>query len=308
MNDIDQRVRLAAFAYLDQLQHLAGGEALDRRDLVAGFEFEGRRVSLVSPQQGIFKPAILPEIPLSILTAPVQEGQARPYEDAIGQDGLLEYRYRGTDPSHRDNVGLRLAMQRHTPLIYFFGVVPGRYVAAYPVFIVGDRPDALTFTVSVDERRFASLGTAAPSPEAEIRRRYATRLVQQRVHQQEFRARVLTAYRRACAICRLRHLELLDAAHIIGDADAQGVPHVSNGIALCKLHHSAFDAHILGIRDDYTIHIREDVLAEVDGPMLIHGLQDWNGRSLSNLPPPQSLPDRQRLALRFEQFLKYEPS
>ena len=194
-------------------------------------------------------------------------------------------------------------MELHTPLVYFLGIVPGKYVAAYPVFIVGDRPDRLTFTVSVDERKFASLGTLPDGPEREIRRKYVTREVQQRVHQREFRERVLDAYRRTCAVCRLKRQELLDAAHIISDAQTHGIPSVTNGIALCKLHHSAFDANILGIRRDYTIHIREDVLQEKDGPMLIHGLQGWNGMKLSTLPTESRRPDPERLHLRYQSFL-----
>jgi hypothetical protein len=34
-------------------------------------------------------------------------------------DGLMRYKYRGQDPMHHDNVGLRLAMQRHIPFVYF---------------------------------------------------------------------------------------------------------------------------------------------------------------------------------------------
>ena len=306
-SDLDQRVRLAAFAHLDELQRRPGGELLRREDLLQGFKFQNQTVHLVSPQQGIFKPAILPEMPLSILTTAVQEGQPRPYEDSVGTDGLLEYRYRGADPSHRDNVGLRLAMQRQAPLIYFLGIVPGQYVAAYPVFIVGDRPDALTFTVSVDEQRFAAMGTVPESPEVSIRRRYVTRAVLQRVHQREFRERVLDAYQRACAICRLKRQELLDAAHIIGDSHADGAPEVSNGISLCKLHHSAFDANILGIRRDFTIHVRADVLSEVDGPMLVHGLQHWDGHKLAFIPAGARKPSIERLAARYEQFLAYRP-
>jgi hypothetical protein len=52
---------------------------------------------------------------------------------------------------------------------------------------------------------------------------------------------VLAAYRHQCSLCRLKHEELLDAAHIIPDADPEGEPVVSNGLALCRLHHSAFD-------------------------------------------------------------------
>ncbi len=242
-------------------------------------------------------------MPLSILTAPVVEGRERPYDDAVGHDGLLEYRYRGTDVNHRDNRGLREAMKQQVPLVYFMGIVPGKYVAAYPVFVVGDRPDELRFTVSVDDRRFASLGNLPAEPvETEIRRRYVTREVQQRVHQREFRERVLEAYQRNCAVCRLKRDKLLDAAHIIGDAHAHGMPVVSNGIALCKLHHSAFDAHIMGVRPDYVIEIREDVLQEVDGPMLIHGLQGWNGRRLRVPRNITMRPDPDRLAERYDLF------
>jgi putative restriction endonuclease len=303
MDDFDQRVRLAAFAFLDEMQRAPGGDLLSRDALIRGFVFEGQRVPLVSPQQGIFKPAILPLIPLSILTAPVIEGRQRPYDDAVGRDGLLEYRYRGVDINHRDNAGLRAAMKHQMPLVYFMGIVPGKYVAAYPVFIVGDQPERLSFTVSVDDRRFASLGNVAAEPvETEIRRRYVTREIQQRVHQREFRERVLDAYRRNCAVCRLTRDALLDAAHIIGDSAEHGAPVVSNGIALCKLHHSAFDANIMGVRPDYVIEIREDVLREVDGPMLIHGLQGWNGKAL-RVPRLATLrPDPTRLTERYDAF------
>ena len=211
---------------------------------------------------------------------------------------------RGSDLNHRDNAGLREAMRRQAPLIYFLGIVPGKYVAAYPVFIVGDRPKQLSFAVSVDDRQFASLGNVDADPaETTIRRRYVTREIQQRVHQREFRERVLDAYQRHCAVCRLKRSELLDAAHIIGDTEVHGAPHVSNGIALCKLHHSAFDANIMGIRPDYVIEIRADVLHDVDGPMLIHGLQGWDRKMLA-VPRQRTLrPDPARLRERYEVFL-----
>src|SRR5712692_8211821 len=128
--ELDYRVRLAAFDFLRE-QQTVKGEVLPRQLLAAGFEFDGQRVPLIGPQ-GIFKPAILPEVPLTITTVPVIEGRARPYEDEIGPDGLLRYRYRVTDPVHRDNVGLRLAMTRQTPLIYLYGVIPGEYLPRWP--------------------------------------------------------------------------------------------------------------------------------------------------------------------------------
>ncbi len=73
-------------------------------------------------------------------------------------------------------------------------------------------------------------------------------------------------------------------------------------ISLCKLHHAAFDAYFLGIRPDYVIEIRKDVLDEEDGPMLIHGLKELNNRKII-LPSPQRLsPDPALLEQRFGEF------
>ena len=276
----DHAVRLAAFRFLEEQVRLSGEEGAIRRSVLErGFVLDGERVPLLGPQ-GIFKPRVLEAIPLSITTVPVVEGESRPYDDAFGPEGLLRYRYRGTDPSHHENRGLRLAMQHQVPLVYFHGIVPGLYAAEWPVFIVGDDPAGLTFTVSVDERRFATLDSSGVQDEPpDLRRRYATRLFRQRLHQTEFRERVVRAYQHHCAVCRLRRDELLEAAHIVPDADPVGAPVVPNGVALCKLHHAAFDRYLIGIRPDCVVEVRRDVLDDTDGPMLIHGLQGFHGTS-----------------------------
>jgi putative restriction endonuclease len=162
--------------------------------------------------------------------------------------------------------------------------------------------------VTVDEHRFAALGDVADeSLETTIRRRYATRLVQQRLHQQEFRERVLEAYQRHCAICRLKRDRLLEAAHIIGDREERGAPTVTNGIALCSLHHSAFDAHLIAIRPDYRVEVREDVLHETDGPMLLHGLQGFDGQSIRLPRLERQRPDRELLEARYSMFRQAAP-
>jgi len=299
---IDAAVRAQAFQFLQELSDIHG-EALQRAVLVQGFSFHGTRVPLMGPQ-GIFKPGILPEIPLSITTAPVVEGKPRPYEDKMGDGDLIKYMYRGTDPQHRENVGLRLAMQRQTPLVYFYGLEPGRYVAEWPVFIVGDDPKLLSFTVAVDEKKELLEGKDQLTDRvAERRRLYVTAQVQQRLHQRSFRDRVLRAYRNHCSICQLRHSELLDAAHILPDGHPKGEPWVSNGIALCKLHHAAFDSNILGIRPDLVVEIRKDVLEEEDGPMLAHGLQERHNQKLLVVPTHHELrPRKDFLEERYEAF------
>ena len=253
--------------------------------------------------QGIFKPAVLPDMPLTITTVPIIEGKPRPYEDEIGYDGLLQYRYRGTDPLHPDNAGLRRAMGRRTPLVYLYGVVPGEYLPVWPVYVVRDDPSRLVFSVAVDLPAEVTHSTLDEVAEADIgRRQYVTRITQQRLHQISFRIRVLRAYGQKCAVCRLRHSELLDAAHILPDGHPKGEPVVRNGLALCKLHHAAFDGYMLAVRPDLLIQIRPDILHEEDGPMLKHGLQGFEGVRIL-VPRVRSLhPDPEFLAERYDLF------
>lgn len=296
----DKKVRLAAFNWLDQ-QIRIHGDILPRTLLLEGFELDGQRISLLSPAQGIFKPRVLAETPLSITTT-----SRGPYNDRMGPDGLIHYSYRGTDPNHRDNVGLVKAMHAGTPLIYFHGVTPGRYMVERPVFIVAADPATLTFKVALDDPAFMDIYARREVAigESDIeRRRYITATVRQRLHQATFRERVLAAYQEQCALCKLRHTELLDAAHIIPDMAEGGEPIVSNGLSLCKLHHAAFDSFFLGIRPDYVIQVRSDVLSEEDGPMLLHGLQDLHEKRIILPRSSVHYPSHEKLETRYEEFL-----
>ena len=300
--DDDTAIRLAAFEFLGQ-QARRYPDTIPRSVLADGFSFEGRRVPLVGPA-GIFKPAVL-DIPLSVTTVPVRPGRPRPYEDEVDLDGRFVYRYRGTDPAHPDNEGLRRAMQRHVPLVYFVGTTTGQYVALWPAYIVGDDPGALSFRIEIDAAAAVAVDHAGdPGMVAEDRRRYVTASVRLRLHQVAFSQHVISAYREQCTVCRLGHRELLDAAHILPDGHPQGLPIVPNGLALCKLHHAAFDGQILGIRPDLKIEIRQDVLTEEDGPMLKHGLQGFQGVTIT-VPRRAALqPNRDFLEERFDLFRK----
>jgi putative restriction endonuclease len=297
----DARVRGAAFEWLSG-QVAIHGDVLQRSILAQGFILDGNRIPLVGPQ-GIFKPRVLSEAPLSITTAP--EG---PYDDAFGTDGLLRYRYRGTNRDHPDNRGLRFAMERRLPLIYFHGIVPGKYVATWPVFVVKDNPADLFFSVAVDDATHVGLSAdqdqsnGLVSEDSMARRVYITAAVRQRLHQRAFRERVLDAYRHQCSFCRLRHEELLDAAHIIGDTEPKGEPLVRNGLSLCKLHHAAFDRHFLGLRPDYVLEVRPDILRERDGPTLVHAIQALHGASITLPRKSVQQPSRELLEIRYERF------
>jgi putative restriction endonuclease len=174
-------------------------------------------------------------------------------------------------------------------------------MASCPVYIVGDDPRSLAFTVSVDEGHILT-ARDEPPPVVAARREYVTRLTKHRLHQAGFRERVIRAYRETCAVCRLRHRELLDAAHILPDTHLLGLPEVSNGLALCKLHHSAFDSHIIGIRPDLTIEISHAVLEEIDGPMLVHGLQGFHGQVITVPRSAELRPKSKFLEERYELF------
>ncbi len=301
--DTDARVRARAFEFLRE-QTAIHGDVLPSAVLRQGFVFEGTRVPLTS-QQGIFKPAVLPEMPLSIRTKALVEGEVRPYDDALDADGFLRYRYRGTDPEHHENRGLRLAMRRGVPLVYLFGITEGRYLPVWPVYVVRDHPEQLAFSVAVDApymRALSEPGLGLVSMEA--RRAYVTVLTQKRVHQQGFRERVLRAYQQQCAVCRFRHEALLEAAHILPDSDPRGEPIVSNGLALCALHHAAYDRHLLGITPQCTIDIRPDIRRAIDGPTLVHGLQDFQGKSIATPRAPHEKPRPDFLAERYRLYLK----
>jgi putative restriction endonuclease len=295
---IDTRVRAAAFEWLASLvrQH---GDALPRKDLEKGFVLDGRQIFVIGPQ-GIFKPSLL-QVPLSITTSP-----NGPYDDAFSQDGLLQYRYRGTDPLHPDNAGLRFAMQQRLPLVYFHGLVPGKYAALWPVYIVRDQPNQHTFSVAVDDIEYVgplSSNFLSVAEGGQARREYITTVARRRLHQSAFRERVLRAYRHQCALCRLRHDELLDAAHIIPDSEEKGEPIIQNGLAMCRLHHAAFDRYFLSVRPDYKIEVRADVLEEEDGPTLKHAIQALHEKHIWLPRSAKDRPGVDLLTLRYEQFL-----
>jgi len=264
------------------------------------FVHEGRRIPLIDRQRGIRKPAGL-EAALAIRTTYTPPGKLPPYADEIGDDGLQRYKYRGDDPLHPENVALRRAHELQLPLIWFVGVAPGVYEPIYPVWVVGDNPSGLEFALAIDPaQRLVTPSLELPDDT----RAYLKRLTKQRLHQRVFRAQVLLAYEGRCTVCNLGHSELVDAAHIIADGMPQGQPIVPNGMAMCKIHHAAFDARILGVRPDLTLHVRQDVLEEVDGPMLRHGLQEMHNQRLMKIPRTRaSRPDGARLEERYAEFL-----
>ena len=74
-------------------------------------------------------------------------------------------------------------------------------------------------------------------------------------------------------------------------------------MSLCRLHHAAFDRLLLGVHPSYVIHVRRDILEEVDGPMLRHGLQGLEGQRIVVPRRVVERPDEVRLGARWEEFV-----
>lgn len=221
-----------------------------------------------------------------------------PYADTHVGACLYAYDYR-TGSTDGDNRKMRRAFELGLPIILLRTIRPGIFVPIFPVYVVADDADSRRFILALDESlRFVS----NPLQLKPAEREYAERIVKQRLHQPEFRGRVLLAYQTQCTVCSLRHGKLLDAAHIIGDTKQHGLPIVENGLSLCKIHHAAFDANLLGISPDYVVHINRALMEEIDGPMLRHGLQEMDGRLLTLPARTSDRPGADRLAERFDEF------
>jgi putative restriction endonuclease len=294
MNDFD--IRLYAFDWLKRQIEIKG-DVLPRDLLQKGFNLSGVRYGLVGPK-GIWKPGAL-LFPISITSI-----LNSPYHDSIDKDsGILRYRYRGTNPNHSDNAYLREMMKQRIPLIYFHNIAENKYLPMWPVYVVGDNLANLTFTIMADDIAYLSKKSIKDNEAADSRRLYITATTLMRVHQKSFRERVLRAYKNQCSLCRLKHTELLDAAHIIGDREDNGEPVIQNGLSLCKIHHAAFDNYIIGITSDFQVKVRKDILEEIDGPMLKFGLQSLNNNKIILPNNKNEWPDRERLELRYDKFI-----
>jgi|SRR5579871_2014819 len=293
----EHAARVAMFAHLDVLV----ADSIDgvlTWDQTASFPFENEALTMRQTRgRGIHKPRGFVGA-LSITTAYTPPGRTRPYDDEIGPDGYARYKYERTDPDLATNRGLRAAMELSLPMVYFDGVAPARYKPIYPIYVIGEEADSRDFVIGFSSSEIGiDLGRMSP-----IERAYALRTTRQRIHQPRFREQVMRAYRSTCAVCTLGHASLLDAAHILEDSHSDGDPVIQNGIALCKIHHAAFDRFLIGIDPHYTVHVNRTLLEERDGPMLKHGLQEMNGRALAVPRASHSQPDRSRLEIKYERF------
>jgi putative restriction endonuclease len=204
--DRDTVMRLTAFEHVRRLSEVR--DYLTANDLKPGFLFEGARIPLINPQRGIFKPQKMRYL-LSIKTVFPRPGgkvwyddQREVHQQIFEGDETIDYAFMGQNPNAVDNQWLRQAFENRIPIIYFLGIAPGRYQAMLPVFISGWDPRTLKAQVAFG---VPNQDVLAP-PENAIVRRYALRVVKQRLHQASFREAVIEAYDGKCALsaCRSR--------------------------------------------------------------------------------------------------------
>ena len=310
----DTLMRMAAFQRVQDLQQAYGH--LTAKELNPGFDFKGRRIPLVNRQRGIFKPKQM-QFLLSIRTVFPRPGgrvwyddQRKVHHQIYGSDESVDYAFMGSDPDAADNRWLREAFENRVPVIYFLGIAPGRYQATLPTFISGWDANALkaslAFGLPIREgvAHQGSLPEAVIGayPQSSLERRYALQSVKRRLHQSSFREAIIHAYNGRCAVSGIPEPLLLDAAHIIADKHEKlGQPVIPNGLPLSKIHHAAFDSHLIGIDPDYRLHVSERLLDKEDGPLL-ESLKHLEGSAIHLPSRPTDRPDRDRLALRFESF------
>lgn len=294
--DPDHDLRIAAVARARELIDLYR-DLVPRDVLMEGFQFQGGRVSFGSFQKGIHRSSRQAGPGALTLTTSLTD----PYKDEIDPaGGGFTYAYRAGALDQADNRALRAAHELQAPVVYFRAVAAGMYWTCAPMFIVADDPAARAVVLQpglpVQDMTPAGLLSTADV------RAYATVDARRRLHQQQFRVDVLRAYRSRCAICALREASLVEAAHIISDAQPEGVAAVINGIALCAIHHLAYDRNVLGIDPSGVVHIADRLLREQDGPMLRTGLQGFHGARIVHPRRPEDRPDPMRLAMRFDEF------
>jgi putative restriction endonuclease len=299
--DPDLGLRQAAITRVLELRE-AYEDFVPREVLRQGFTFRGERIAFSSFQKGIHRARQMRgPAALSVFTTPQKAGKPAPYADEIDvENGLIIYHYRAGSIEQADNRALRAAHELRTPLIYFKGIEASRYFPIAPVFVAENDPAerAVLLQVGVPLVDVQPGGPVSPIHA----RSYAVRMVRARLHQQRFRQDVLRAYAHRCTICALRERELVQAAHIVADPSPEGIASVVNGLALCAIHHLAYDRDLLGIDPAGCVHITRRLREEHDGPMLREGLQGFHGSSIQKPRRVAEHPDPERLAVRFSAF------
>jgi putative restriction endonuclease len=113
--------------------------------------------------------------------------------------------------------------------------------------------------------------------------------VRKKLRDVSFQDRVLTAYNFRCAVCGLQ-LKLVQAAHIVPASHENGTDETKNGLALCALHHLAYDRSLITVTDNYSVILNSRRIEDLGQKHLLEGLDTFrnNLREMIILPPEYS--------------------
>jgi hypothetical protein len=122
-------------------------------------------------------------------------------------------------------------------------------------------------------------------------RERAVREIMQPIRDKRFSLLVKKAYGQRCAACGIQ-LDLIEAAHIDPVEDPISTDETQNGIALCALHHLAYDTNLMDIRADGTIAINERRREQLARMIRDEGLADFHSGLRKRILFPENHEER----------------
>lgn len=156
---------------------------------------------------------------------------------------------------------------------------------------VGEHPEEVSLLNTVSDTDTTPPPTLTASL-VSLERRQVVQTIIRKVRSASFQDRVLTAYGYRCAMCGLQ-LKLVEAAHILPVAAENSTDETSNGVALCALHHKAYDNKLLRFDEQYAVELNSQRVAALHAQNLGDGHDWWlEQQTFSRLRIPPSPNDR----------------
>lgn len=215
----------------------------------------------------------------------------------FGKSPAIQARKEHLDRANRDGFCAFTKAHTHETAV----VVRHDFIATYlteaaSIHALGKMPDGVS--------RINDLTAAVGKPRPVIlqTRNKKVSTVLRSVRRSDFSNRIRVAYKDRCCVCEMQ-LELVDAAHIVPVGVPLGSDDTRNGLALCKLHHKAYDDGLLGILPDYSVTVSSTQMARLGAIKKLGGLAlfEANLRSAIALPyNPSERPDPECLRIGLE--------
>lgn len=167
-----------------------------------------------------------------------------------------------------------------------------------------DAPEVVELVTATPEEELAILENA-PN-QTSFNRRHDLVQLMKLYRDAKFRPAVLTAYSYKCAVCNC-DLKLVDAAHIVPITHAKSTDEVTNGMALCRLHHGAYDNGLMGVQSNHRIVINPEMVNHLRDIHLATGFDRFKNQLPERIRIPSSIevrpkPDFLRLGLELRRF------